>query len=89
MISFELGIKRVKIKFYLMNWAWGKALMNFFVGSMIISAYVIPPLDIPACIFFFSATLILLLISIMFRKEEKLRIEHELEELRKYREQEE
>lgn len=88
LLSFEFGIKRVKLKFYLMNFAWGKAIMDFFLGSMIISAYVVPPIDIPATIFFFSATILLIIISIVFRKEEKQRIDAELAVLQKYREAE-
>lgn len=81
LLAFEFGIKRVKLKFYLMNFAWGKAILDFFIGSMIISAYVVPPIDIPATIFFFAATILLIIISIIFRKEEKARIDVELQEL--------
>ena len=87
-LCFEFGVKRIKLKFYLMNFAWGKALMNFFLGTMIISAYVVPPIDIPASVFFFLATIVLIIISVMFRKEEKMRVDKELQMLREYREQE-
>lgn len=50
---------------------------------MIISAYVFPPIDIPAAIFLFAATIVLLLISVCFRKEEKERIDRELEVIEK------
>lgn len=81
-IMFEFGVQRIKLKFYLMNYAWGKALMDFFLGCMIISAFVVPPIDAICIIFLFITTIILFTISIMFKKEEKIRIDIELEELR-------
>ncbi len=75
LLLFEFGIKTIKHKFYLLNFFWGKALFDFFVGCMVISAYVIPPIDIPATIFFFLSTLFFIFISVYFRKEEKIRID--------------
>lgn len=66
-----------------MNFFWGKAIFDFFLGCMIISAYVNPALDVPATIFFFSTTIVLSIISICFRKEEKERIDRDLEAIRK------
>lgn len=66
-----------------MNFFWGKALLNFFLGCMIVSAYVIPPIDIPATIFFFATTIVLIVISISFRKEEKERIDADLAKIEK------
>jgi len=83
MLIFEIGFTWIKLKFYLMNFFWGKALYDFFLGCMIISAYVFPPIDIPAAIFLFAATIVLLLISVCFRKEEKERIDRELEVIEK------
>lgn len=84
---FECGVKRIKLKFYLMNYAWGKAIMDFFLGCMVISAYVVPAIDIICAIFFFSATILLVIVSIRFRKEEKMRIDDELEILRNYKDE--
>ena len=86
---FEFGIKTVKARFYLLNFCWGKGLVDVFLGSMIISAYVIPPIDIPATIFLFASSLILFVISCKFRKEEKARIDTELEDIIKMKEEDE
>lgn len=66
-----------------MNFFWGKAIFDFFLGCMIISAYVIPGIDVPATIFFFATTVVLLIISIFFRKEERERIDNDLEAIRR------
>jgi len=83
LLLFECGWMSIRRKFYLMNFFWGKAIFDFFLGCMIISAYVVPALDVPATIFFFSTTIVLSIISICFRKEEKERIDRDLEAIRK------
>jgi len=83
LLLFECGWMGIRRKFYLMNFFWGKAIFDFFLGCMIISAYVVPALDVPATIFFFSTTIVLTVISICFRKEEKDRIDRDLEAIRK------
>lgn len=87
LLLFEFGVKTVKSKFYLLNFCWGKGLFNVFLGSMIIAAYVIPFIDIPCCIILFMSAFILFLISCKFRKEEKQRIDKELEDILKMREE--
>ena len=67
-----------------MNFFWGKAIFDFFLGCMIISAYAVPPIDIPATIFFFATTIVLLIISLCFRKEERERIDKDLAEIEKF-----
>ncbi len=53
-IGFELGIKRLKLKFYLMNFGWGKATINLFLGSLIVSSWVIPIIDVIILIVFLA-----------------------------------
>jgi hypothetical protein len=79
LVGFELGMKSLKLKFYLMNFAWGKAAMDFFLGSLVVASWVIPALDVFILIFFFLASISLLLISCMFRAEEKDRVDAELQ----------
>lgn len=86
LIGFELGIKRLKLTFYLMNFGWGKAAMNLFLGSLIISAWVIPPVDVIILIFFLMVVILQVICSVMFRAEEKDRIEGETRSLEEYRE---
>ena len=86
LIGFELGIKRLKLKFYLMNFAWGKAVMDFFIGTLVASAQVIPALDYIILIIFLTNAFILVVISCMYRKEEKERVDAELSKLEEYRE---
>jgi hypothetical protein len=81
LIGFEFGIKRLRLKFYLMNFAWGKAAMDFFLGSLVVAGWVIPALDVIVLIFFLTASICLALISCMFRSEEKERVDKELEVL--------
>lgn len=83
LLLFELGIMSIRRKFYLFNFLWGKAIFDFFLGCMIISAYVIPPIDVPATIFFFITAIVLGFNSVWFRKEEKERIDKDLEAIRK------
>ncbi|CDW78474.1 UNKNOWN [Stylonychia lemnae] len=83
LLLFECGWMSIRRKFYLMNFFWGKAIFDFFLGCMIISAYVVPPIDVPATIFFFVTTIVLVTISICFRKEERERIDQDLEAIRK------
>jgi uncharacterized membrane protein len=68
-----------------MNFAWGKAIIDFFIGCMILTAFVVPVLDVIATIFFFLATIILIIISIVYRKDEALRVEAELKVLQVYK----
>ena len=58
LIGFELGIKRLKLKFYLMNFGWGKAAMNLFLGSLVVSAWVIPIVDIIIIVVYLGAVLL-------------------------------
>eukprot|EP00347_Sterkiella_histriomuscorum_P001851 403370435 len=82
LLLFELGIMSIRRKFYLMNFFWGKAIFDFFLGCMIISAYVVPAIDVPATIFFFATTIVLAITSVFFRKEERERIDKDLEKIR-------
>lgn len=77
-MGFEVGIKRLKLKFYLMNFGWGKAAMNFFLASLIISAYVIPPLDIVILIVYIVAIALQITCSLLFKNEERDRVENEI-----------
>jgi hypothetical protein len=86
LIGFELGIKRLKLKFYLMNFGWGKAAMNFFLGSLIVSSWVIPIIDIIILVFFLVTLVMQIVCSVMFRAEEKERVEGEIRVLEEYRE---
>lgn len=81
-----MGVKRLKLKFYLMNFAWGKAMMDFFLGSMVVASWVIPALDVIILIFFLFASISLVLISCMFKADEKDRVDAELASLEQYRE---
>lgn len=83
MLLFEFGIMRVKSFFYLMNFFWGRALWDFFIACMLVSAQAIPGMDITAGIIFFGATVVLTLISVCFRKEEKQRIDTDLAAMEK------
>ncbi len=87
MIGFELGVKRLKLKFYLMNFSWGKALMNFFLASLIISSWVVPVIDVLIVIVFSVAVILQVITSCLFKGEETASIEADIEELEKYREQ--
>jgi hypothetical protein len=87
MMGFELGVKRLKLKLYLMNFSWGKALMNFFLASLIISSWVVPVIDVLIVIVFSVAVILQVITSCMFKAEETASIEAEIEELEKYREQ--
>lgn len=89
LLLFEIGIMGIRRKFYLMNFFWGKALFDFFLGCMIISAWVIPGIDVPATIFFFATSIVLVTISIFFRKEERDRIDKDLEAIKKVDEERE
>ena len=84
-IGFEMGIQRLKLKFYLMNFAWGKAMMDLFLGALIVSCWVIPAMDVIILIFFLLAMIFLLLTTCMFKAEEKQRVDAELEKLEQYR----
>ncbi len=86
LIGFELGIKRLKLTFYLMNFGWGKAAMNLFLGSLIVSSWVIPIIDVIILVFFFAVVVLQITVSVMFRAEEKDRIEGEIRQLEEYRE---
>ena len=86
LIGFEMGIKVLKLKFYLLNFAWGKALCDFFVGSLVVSSWVIPAIDVIILIFFLFAAIVLVMISVMFKGQEKERVDAELKELEEYRE---
>jgi len=77
-IGFELGIKRLKLKFYLMNFGWGKAAMNLFLGSLIVSSWVVPVIDVIVLIFFFLVFSLQVTCSILFRAEERERIDTEV-----------
>ena len=81
LIGFEAGIRALKLKFYLMNFAWGKALMDFFLGTLVASSWVVPAMDVIVLIFFLATAITLGLISCMFRGEEKTRVDMELEDL--------
>jgi hypothetical protein len=69
-----------------LNFAWGKALMDFFLGSLFVSGLVVPEIEVPAAILFFLAFISLITLSIAFRKEEKIRVDKDLEDLRNYKE---
>jgi hypothetical protein len=86
LIGFEMGIKRLKLTFYLMNFAWGKAVMDFFLGSLILSSWVIPAIDVIILIFFLIAVILLVTVSCMFRDEERARVDAEIKQLEEYRE---
>lgn len=77
-IGFELGIKRLKLKFYLMNFGWGKAAMNLFLGSLIVSSWVVPVIDVIVLIFFILVFSLQVTCSILFRAEERERIDTEV-----------
>jgi uncharacterized membrane protein len=81
-----LGIKRLKIKFYLMNFGWGKAAMNLFLGSLVVSSWVIPVIDIIILIVFLAVFMLQVTCSVMFRAEERERVETETRQLEEYRE---
>ena len=86
LIGFELGIKKLKLKFYLMNFGWGKAAMNLFLGSLIVSSWVNPIIDIIVLIFFLCVFCLQVTCSILFRAEERERIDIEVRQLEEYRE---
>ena len=86
-MGFELGIKRLKLKFYLMNFAWGKALMNFFLASLIVSSWVVPVIDVLIVIVFSVAVTLQVITSCLFKTEETASIDADIEELENYREQ--
>ena len=86
LIGFELGIKYLKVKFYLMNFAWGKAAMDFFIGSLVVAGWVIPAMDVIILIFFLLAVITLATISFLFKEEERARVDGELKELEEYKE---
>ena len=86
LIGFELGIKRLKLKFYLMNFGWGKAAMNLFLGSLVVSAWVVPIVDIIVLIIFLAVFFLQVTCSILFRAEERERVETEVRQLEEYRE---
>lgn len=81
LIGFEMGVKRLKLKFYLMNFAWGKAAMDFFLGSLVVASWVIPAMDVVILIFFLIATIMLVTVSCLFKAEEKARVDAELAQL--------
>ena len=85
-IGFELGMNYLKIKFYLMNFAWGKGLIDFFIGTLVISCWFNPALDVIIFIFYMLAVIILVIISCLFKEEEQARVDAELKELEEYRE---
>lgn len=86
MMGFELGIKRLKLKFYLMNFAWGKALMNFFLASLIVSSWVVPVIDVLIVIVFSVAVTLQVITSCLYKTEETASIDADIEELENYRE---
>jgi hypothetical protein len=87
LLLFEFGVRAIKAKFYLLNFCWGKGLFDVFLATMIISAYVVPFIDIPCFIILIVASIFLFLISCKFRNEEKSRVDKELEDLLKMKEE--
>jgi len=69
-----------------MNFAWGKALVNFFLGILIVVSFLVPALDVIIMIFFIVSAIFLILISCMFTAEEKERVDTDLAQLEEYRE---
>lgn len=67
MLIFEFEIKRVKAYFYFMNFCFGKAIFDFFIGCMVLSGEIHSWLEIPIAVVFFAATLALILIGICYR----------------------
>lgn len=80
-LTVELGLRRMKVTFYFLNFMWGKALFDFFIGIMSISGGIDSWVEIPIAIFFFAATICLLLIAICYRKEERERVAKEIDNL--------
>jgi len=87
MAGFEFGIKRLRLKFYLMNFAWGKALMNFFLASLIVSAWVVPAVDVLIVIAFSLAIVLQIVTSCLYKQAENEKIESEIQELEQYRQE--
>jgi hypothetical protein len=69
-----------------MNFAWGKGLIDFFIGTLVISCWFNPALDVIIFIFYMLAVIILVIISCLFKEEEQARVDAELKELEEYRE---
>lgn len=87
MCGFEYGIKSLRLKFYLMNFAWGKALMNIFLASLIVSSWVIPPIDVLIVVVFSLAIILQIATSCMYKQTENEKIESEIQELEQYRQE--
>jgi hypothetical protein len=81
MAGFEYGVKAFRLKFYLMNFAWGKAAMNFFLATLIISSWKVPFVDVFIVILFSVAIILQMITSCLYRNEESQRIDEEIEEL--------
>jgi hypothetical protein len=81
LLAVEFGLKRIKVSFYFLNFCWGKALFDFFIGCMAVSSALGSWVEIPIAIVFFLATLFLLIIGVCYRKEESARVEKALAEL--------
>ena len=67
MAGFEFGIKSFRLKFYLMNFAWGKALMNFFLASLIISSWLYPVIDVIILVIFSLAIILQIITSCLYK----------------------
>ena len=86
LIGFELGINYLKVKLYLMNFGWGKAMANVFIGSLVLSCWVVPALDVIIFIFYLAAAVVLAMVSCLFKEEEQARVEAEVKAIEEYRE---
>ncbi len=70
----ELGLKPIKRTFYFLNFAWGKAIFDFFIACMSLSTGfygTTSMITIPVAIVFFLGCLFFIIISIFYREEEK------------------
>jgi COPI associated protein len=75
-LSVELGLKFMKRTFYFLNFAWGKAIFDFFIACMSLSMGLYgtaSAIQIPIAILFFIATIGLIGIALCYRREEKER----------------
>lgn len=77
----EFGVNYFKRNYYFMNFAWGKAIFFIFLGSLILTQKVKPALEIPAGIILLASALLLIIMSIVYRKEERERVEAALQKI--------
>lgn len=72
----EFGVNFFRRTYYFLNFAWGKALFFIFLGSLIIAGRVHAWLEIPAAIVILVTAGLLIILSIVYKKEEREKVEN-------------